>query len=799
MWNKKQQNNPKQMTAQEFINTEEIVDGILYTTDGYLYGYLKVRTDNHKLLSEEEQKAHISNLTQAMEHEKEPWTLLGIPRTIDTLGMIDHLADMRRNCDEDARLKLLNGEITALQEMTAEGTKEPVIILKLWEKAARGADKTLKKRLHEVSGNLTENGVDVTILHDREVTHICKLFADLTTYQDMDEVYTDDIPILKEEKRIFTKRTENSDQIALRNLITPIGGLHFGVNRVTIGDVSGRIYGAVRYPAELSVNWASPLMNSSDCITSITFLPDNLSQLSDALSRSIKRNSVDAEAESDVRRRKRFQRQANDADELIDELDYKNASVGHATILVMPFTSHEEKLDEVCRNVLKRFSRIKFKPLSSMQKTAYKYLSPYYPNQSEIDMMVSHIMPLHTLMGGAPMTVNVFRDDRGYYFARTTDGGIISLDLLFRGADRTNGNIVCTGIPGMGKSTALKHICETLYMSRVKIIVMDPEREFRDLCFKLGGTWIDAGGGTAKINPLQIRPVPPDDDDYKDQPLFSSDENAMALHMRTLEIFHQLYLPSLTDLQRAMIKKSLIEVYAKFGITWETDVSSLTPEQFPTYTDLINLFEERSQSDDKYETLAALFFDIAHGADSFLWNGHTNINPSSDFVCFDTQKLMNSSDTVKRAQYFNVLSLCWELLSTNRQEPVMLLCDEGYILLDPEIPEAAKYARNISKRCRKYEGMLAFVTHSIVDMLQDGIKPYGQALLDNAAYKILFGADGKNLKDTAELFYLTESEQNILLKRQKKKALLLCGAQRMEVNFDIPAYKLELMGKGGGR
>lgn len=120
-------------------------------------------------------------------------------------------------------------------------------------------------------------------------------------------------------------------------------------------------------------------------------------------------------------------------------------------------------------------------------------------------------------------------------------------------------------------------------------------------------------------------------------------------------------------------------------------------------------------------------------------------------------------------------------------------------MLDPDVPEAAKFTRNISKRCRKYEGMFAFVTHSIVDMLQDKIKVYGQALLDNAAYKILFGADGKNLKDTSELFYLTDSEQNILLKRQKKKVLFLCGAQRMEVEFDIPQYKLDLMGKGGGR
>ena len=63
-------------------------------------------------------------------------------------------------------------------------------------------------------------------------------------------------------------------------------------------------------------------------------------------------------------------------------------------------------------------------------------------------------------------------------------------------------------------------------MMGVKVIVIDPEREFRDLCRNLGGTWLDVGGGKAKINPLQIRPVPQDDED-EENPLYQSDDNAM--------------------------------------------------------------------------------------------------------------------------------------------------------------------------------------------------------------------------------------------------------------------------------
>ncbi|MEG2383046.1 MAG: hypothetical protein RSB39_05615 [Oscillospiraceae bacterium] len=63
----------------------------------------------------------------------------------------------------------------------------------------------------------------------------------------------------------------------------------------------------------------------------------------------------------------------------------------------------------------------------------------------------------------------------------------------------------------------------------------------------------------------------------------------------------------------------------------------------------------------------------------------------------------------------------------------------------------------------------------------------------------MFGTDGKNLKETADLFKLTENEQNILLSSQRGKALCFIGSQRLQVDFEIPKYKLELMGKGGGR
>ena len=801
MFQKKNVPDKKLLTAQQFLNIEDIADGLLYSQDGYLFGFLSVRAGDNQLLSADERAVLAVSLTNAISSgDDDPIQILSIPRTVDTTGMVEYLAEKRRETREDAKLRLLNGEISALQEMAREGTKEPMIVIKCWEKAARGADAILKKRLRELRGKLSDQQVSVEVMDDREITYLCKVFSDLTTCQDSSEEVYEDIPLLPQKKRILSTRseTESDDAAALRNLLTPVGGLSFGVSRVTVGPVVGRIYGAMRYPSELDYGWAIDIMNNSDCVTSFTYYPGNAAALGDALARSIKAAAKDAESESNVRRQKHFAKQAVDAGQLIEDIDFKNAPVGHVAILAMPFTGREDKLEDVCRTVSNRFAkkRIRLKPLGNLQQDAYKQLSPYYVPQVAVGDVLRQIFPLETLMGGFPLTVNLYRDDHGTYFARTMDGGVMSLDLLYRGRDRTSSNIVFTGTTGQGKSTAVKHLIMTMYMLGVKIVIIDPEREFRELCRKLHGTWLDVGGGAAKVNPFQIRPEPEDDEDEAD-PLYKGDDNAMALHIHTLDVFFKLYLPSLTDLQRALLKKAMVEIYREKGITWDTEVTDLKPEDFPCADDLYQHL--LAQEDAQYQELAALLYDMAEGADSFLWNGPTNVELDNDLIVMDTNRLQNSSNEVKRAQYFNSLTLCWQLMSQDRTQPVLLVCDESHILFDPEIPQTSMYMRNFAKRARKYEAGLWIITQSLVDLLNEKVKLSGQAILDCATYKVFFGTDGKNLEETAALFHLTEAEKNILLSQQRGKALLLLGKQHVHVDFDIPSYKLDEMGKGGGR
>lgn len=83
------------------------------------------------------------------------------------------------------------------------------------------------------------------------------------------------------------------------------------------------------------------------------------------------------------------------------------------------------------------------------------------------------------------------------------------MDIWRRGSDRTNSNFVIMGNSGVGKNTAIKHIMMSEYMKGTKILVVDPESEYKDFCYNLGGNWVNAAGGTGgRFNPLQVRPPP---------------------------------------------------------------------------------------------------------------------------------------------------------------------------------------------------------------------------------------------------------------------------------------------------
>jgi type IV secretory pathway VirB4 component len=435
-------------------------------------------------------------------------------------------------------------------------------------------------------------------------------------------------------------------------------------------------------------------------------------------------------------------------------------------------------------------------------------MSPFSVPDKTINKIASRNMLESSWIGGFPFSSSGFNDEVNYYFAKDTNGGAIILDLWKRGGDRTNSNVVIMGTAGVGKSTVAKHLILKEYMMGTRQIIIDPEREYKDMTYNLEGKWIDVGSGRGgMINPLQIKQVPLDDDTntYLENSDDSKGMGAMALHFQTLHTFFKLLYPELTSSEEAVLDEMLEKLYNKFNISWNTDITNIPNDKFPILEDLYNLIIENIDNEkedikkQKLVLIKNLIRGICIGAESSLFNGKTTVETDSAVVCFDTFNLQNASERVKKAQYFNILTYCWELMSKDKEEKTMLVCDEAYLLIDPQVPQTLVFLRNVSKRCRKYEGSLVIISHSVVDFIDDSVRMYGQAILDMATYKILMGTDGKNLEDTKEIFKLTEAQADFLYKKKRNMGVFIIGSNRVFANFLVKDKELKIFGKGGGR
>lgn len=573
--------------------------------------------------------------------------------------------------------------------------------------------------------------------------------------------------------------------------------MKFDKNKVYLGDRFSKIYTIVHYPSNIDIGWMAKLTEDVGAIFSINIEPIDNAELIEHLDARIR----DASSLSKIAKNESIKQvrdaEVKEASDIISRMINNNEVVSYLTIYICVSSQDEQDLNAKCKEVERAVQKLKLKirPITNfLLKSGFKAVAPFFTIQKDLTEYFKRNILTSSFTGGFLFNTNTFIDEGGYCFGINQNGGIIIFNIWKKDYDRTNSNMVIVGSSGSGKSLTTKHIIYN-ELPRTKLLIIDPEAEYVYLAKNLNGKVVECGGSNSGyiLNPLQVRSNKDDEDDL----------NALAIHFQFLHTFFEILFPSLNDIEFSILDRVLEELYLKFNITTNTDVSKLENTDFPLLEDLYYLLEEMNNKEYKaeYEKLLSLIRPISIGQASSLWNGYTDITVDTALTVFNTKNMQEFQIQYKRAQYYNIMSFAWEIISKNKDEFDCLIADECHVLVDPNIPQTLEYVRNISKRARKYNSSIIVITQSIEDFLNEKIKLYGQSLLANSTNKLFFKMDGQDLRDVVKVFNLSKKEEELIYNAKRGECLLSAGNRKIFVNVKVPHKELQVIDehfKSGG-
>lgn len=585
-------------------------------------------------------------------------------------------------------------------------------------------------------------------------------------------------------------------------------GLKISEKDLIMGDAYVSIVTLVSYPSMVSVGWLGAVANIHHTRMVMTISPTNTQEISNTLKKSMSELKSKMINVNDYNDQILFNNQMQDFVELVNRIDREHEKFSILTVNFLCYGETKEEMEKTKKELKSTLSAYGLGGADLMfeQERSLKMCLPTM--YSDLEKQYGLPIPMMTTASSFPFIFQNLQDDGdSIMLGNDALGGLLFFDLWKRSSKRNNSNAVIVGKSGSGKSTLIKKLVRGTWCRGSKVIIIDPEREYRDLCENVGGCWIDCGTGISGIiNPLEVRKGADDSDDDK------TVNNDLSRHFQTFRTFIKYYLQDLSAYELTKIEEILIEVYKDKGIDFDTDLSKFTSKDYPIMQDLYNKTKETLDKAkhnkearnviESLEKISSMLKRATIGADARIFNGTSSIHvdEDTDFIVLDIHSLVDSDDVILKTQFFNILSWCWNEISKNRDEQVILVCDEEHLLIDPNNPDGADFLKKCNKRARKYNCGVWNISQNFIDYSADGLERYGQVIIDNSAYLLIMAQGQKEIEAVKYMMNLSESEMQFLTTASRGQGLFVISQDtRLPIQIHIRQEEKDLFGTAGGR
>lgn len=328
-----------------------------------------------------------------------------------------------------------------------------------------------------------------------------------------------------------------------------------------------------------------------------------------------------------------------------------------------------------------------------------------------------------------------------------------------------NANSITFAQSGSGKSYTTKVEILRQLMQGTSVIVIDPEREYRNLASSVGGAYVELSSQSEqKLNPFDMGTT-------------SRSNEQLSAHAQDLTDVIALMVEGLTAQEKAAIDKAILAIY------------SLKRNRSPILEDLYKQLKKMKEIE-----LCNRLEKYISGTLSNVFNHQTNIELKNRLVVFDIKDLPESMRQIMMMIVANFVQNKVKLEPQKR----LLVIDEGWMLLEHE--ETARFVGGLVRRARKYGLGVSIITQQANDFLSN---KYGRAIASQSSLRILMRQDTTTIEQVAKEFRLSDYEKSCLLVADRGDALILADQQHVFLHVTasseehplITTNPLETLGK----
>lgn len=355
----------------------------------------------------------------------------------------------------------------------------------------------------------------------------------------------------------------------------------------------------------------------------------------------------------------------------------------------------------------------------------------------------------------------------------------------------TNSNIAILGSSGSGKTFLLTLLTMRSALQGIRTIAIDPEGDLAKICKILGGTYIDISHkGTARLNPFDIEEEDVIADDGE-----VTGEKVVIIKDKVSDIINLLAVMAggITKEEESLLGTVITDLYQDdFGFTEDPEslyrfenkfdeergilIHGKVKKTMPTFSDFHNKLEKYVEEEgiDSLKKLVVTLRMYKKGGMHDIFDCQTNIEFDMNNIPILTFGVASLDEGLMRPlAFFVAMTFAWEKFI--KKYPGMkkrILADEAWQLFSPhmkgnEYTSAAMEKQ--ARRIRKRNGGLLIASQSFKEFKEN---PSGQAVLANAATKILLRQSETMLDDAQEVFKLTNGEKIALATAEKGDFLI---------------------------